>query len=169
VLSRKVRSRTMIDVASKGNSLSFATSSNLSGPLSTPLEGDGVPDAVNWTTLNADGVDWQAESMQFTGINSIITVHASVTSGSKTLCYFKKGTTNLTGYYPVGSPPASNGYTLITSAATQVIVVSPNEWVTFAAFENVGFVATQTCTVTNQTTGGNTLDTFPLTTVVAPP
>ncbi len=124
---------------------------------------DYTPNAVNWTTLNTDGVTWQAESQQFTGINRTITVMAAVTSGDKTLCYFKKGTSNLTGFYSVGSTPASNGYTLIASATPSMISIALNDWLTFAAFPNPGFPATQTCTVTNQTTGGGTLDTLTLT------
>ena len=128
------------------------------------LFADQTPNAVNWTELNTDGVTWQAMSQQFTGINRTILVQASVTSGNKTLCYFKKGTSNLSGFYSVASTPASNGYSLIDSAAPSVISIALNDWLTFAAFSNPGFPATQTCTVTNQTTGGGTLDTLTLTT-----
>ena len=159
----------MVAIAAQGNNLSFDTSFPLNGPLSTPLTGDATPVAVDWTTMNYDGNVWEAQSEQFTGITRTISVEVYPTLRSKTSCYFKVGTSDLTGSYAIASTPAANGYTLLTEQVTQSISIAPNQWLTFAAFVNVGFPNQQTCTVTNATTGGTFLDTFTLTTNLAPP
>ena len=131
MLSRSVRSRTMVAVAAQGNNLSFDTSFLLSGPLSTPLTGDATPDTVNWTTVNYDGIVWEAQSQRFTGITRTISVEVTPTLRNRTTVFYKVGSSDLTGSYAIASTPTANGYTQLTQQITQPISVAPKEWLTF--------------------------------------
>lgn len=117
--------------------------------------GDVTPNAVNWSNLSYNCILglFPATEKQITGINTTITLKANYSSQYLYAGVFssQQGVegTELFDPYSAGLNDLATGGT---------ITVSNNQWVVFAgsAFEN----AAATITITNESDGGVTLDTF---------
>lgn len=122
---------------------------------------DVTPDSVNWGNIQGGDIYgyWQYTTQQITGISGTISLDLAISgvSGIGGVYFYKIDTTS-PSYSSANHPLFVYGFTAYTSGTD--INLNPNEYLTFSVDCTAGGSGSSTTTVSNNSDGGATLDTF---------
>lgn len=118
--------------------------------------GDVTPDAVNWGLAEYNGIETVYQKQRITGIDTNISLRVSY---SQILNIVYK-VSNTDDAYQFTTNPSVYGFVTINDG--DIIVIEPNQYLTFASqyIGSPGFAGPVTVTITNTSDGDSIIDTF---------